>query len=103
MTGCADGNGSLGQQTATSLTSRALARQNRLVPAGRSERGRASKGHFSPSFCAVNYCETVVVLAQQPEGWDRWAGTAGPPTAPGLLVGEALVPDGWEDSVGIEL
>lgn len=26
-----------------------------------------------------------------------------PPTAPVLLVGEALVPDGWEDSVGIEL
>lgn len=70
--------------------------------ASRSADGRR-RGIFSPSVCAVNYCETVAVLAQQPEGWDRWAGTAGPPTEPGLLVGEALVPDGWEDSVGIEL
>lgn len=30
-------------------------------------------------------------------------GTPPPPTAPVLVVGEALVPDGWEDSVGIEL
>ena len=46
-------------------------------------------------------------LAQQLEGWDRWAGTAGtrrqPQIAPVLLVGEALVPGGWEDSVGLEL
>lgn len=29
--------------------------------------------------------------------------TAPPPTAPVLVVEEVLVPDGWVDSVGIEL
>lgn len=77
------------------------------MPAGA---GRALKGPFSPSVCPVNYCQTVVVWHNS-----RKAGTDGlvppeltgtphpPPTAPVLVVGEALVPDGWEDSVGIEL
>lgn len=100
-------SGSLGQQTTSRPTSRGPARQNSLVPAGPSELGVGLKGHFCPS---VNYCETVVVWhSSSKAGTDGLVplelvgGPPTPPTAPVLLVGEALVPDGWEDSVGIEL
>lgn len=67
------------------------------------------KGAVSPLSLSSQLLPDSCGLAQQPEGWDRWAGAARahrrtpPPTAPVLVVGEALVPDGWEDSVGIEL
>lgn len=83
----------MGQQTTNRLTSREPARQNGLVPAGQSELDVGSEGHFSPLGLCGQLLRDSCGLAQQPGGWDRWAGTAGarrrPPTAPVLLVGEA--------------
>lgn len=66
------------------------------------------KGPFPPLSLSSQLLPDSCGLAQQPEGWDRWAGAARahrppPPTAPVLVVEEVLVPDGWVDSVGIEL
>lgn len=69
-----------------------------LVPAGPSELGVVSQ---SITARQLWFGTTAPRLGQM--GWYRCDSPAAPPTAPVLLVGEVLVPDGWEDSVGIEL
>lgn len=87
------------------MTSREPARQNNLVPAGPSELGVGWRGISLPQ-SVRSITARQLWFGTATRSWDRWAGTIGtrrrPPTASVLLVGEALVPDGWEDSVGIE-